>query len=80
MTVGEPRAWLRDPELVRLRREWVRAYHAWMSIADDSSPDGEPLTDALCEAERRYHAAEAAYFERSRALSGECGALPNLAL
>lgn len=70
MTTSEPGDWLHDPELVRLRREWVHAYHAWRRIVGESTSVGEALTDEQRDAERRYCEAEAAYFARSRKLTG----------
>ena len=58
MTSSEPDRWLYDPELVRLRREWVHAYRIWRSV----------VGEATSVAERRYQDAETAYFARSRRL------------
>jgi hypothetical protein len=69
MSRTEPGDWLRDPELVRLRREWVHAYRIWRIVVGEAASVGEPLTDEQREAERRYQDAETAYFARSRWLS-----------
>lgn len=59
--------WLIDPELIRLRSEWIRAFQAWDRVSDQSP-------DVILNAEqrvrlRRYHAAEVAYFARYSALA-----------
>jgi len=69
MTSSELGDWLHDPELVRLRREWIRAYDTWRSIVSGATSVGEALTDEQREAERRYQDAEIAYFARSRRLT-----------
>jgi hypothetical protein len=71
MTSSEPVEWLRDPELVRLRREWVHAYHTWKSLVGETTSISKASTDEQRQAERRYRDAETAYFARSRALSGD---------
>ena len=58
--------WLRDPELVRLRAAWVKAFKEWDRISD-RSPE-VMLTDEQRLRLRRYYDAEAAYFARYRAL------------
>ena len=68
MTSSEPDRWLYDPEVVRLRREWVHAYRIWRSVVGEAASVGEALTDEQCVAERRYQDAETAYFARSRRL------------
>ena len=70
MTSSESADWIRDPELVRLRREWVHAYHSWRRIAGGATSVGAALTDEQREAERRYLDAVTAYFARSRKLTG----------
>jgi hypothetical protein len=71
MTSSEPVDWLRDPGLVRLRREWVHAYHTWKSLDGETTQASEVSTDEQRQAERRYRDAETAYFARSRTLSGD---------
>ncbi|MGH3479277.1 MAG: hypothetical protein ACRDQD_20880 [Nocardioidaceae bacterium] len=71
MTCSEPADWLRDPELVRLRREWVHAYRTWRRLVGETTAIGEVLTDEQREAERRYRDAETAYFTYSRRLTGD---------
>ena len=61
--------WFTDPELERLRREWIAAYRAWVELDLPSSCDAV-LTEEQRETLRRYHDAEAAYFARSRELAG----------
>lgn len=58
--------WLLDPELVRLRSEWVKAFKHWDGVSDQS-PE-VMLTDEQRVRLRRYYRAEAAYFARYRAL------------
>lgn len=58
--------WLLDPELVRLRSEWVKAFQDWEHVSDQS-PE-VMLTDEQRVRLRRYYDAEAAYFARYRAL------------
>lgn len=60
-------SWLLDPELVRLRSEWVKAFRAWDRISRQS-PEAM-LTPEQRITLRRYYDAEAAYFARCRALA-----------
>lgn len=69
MARRDPGDWLRDPELARLRREWIHAYRVWRSVAGEAASVGEALTDEQRQAERRYLDAETAYFARSRGLT-----------
>ena len=60
--------WFTDPELARLRREWITAYREWIQF--DLAPTTDAvLTDDQRRTLRRYHDAEAAYFARSRELA-----------
>ena len=58
--------WLLDPELVRLRSEWIRAFQEWENVADQS-PE-VMLTDEQRVRLRHYFDAEAAYFARYKML------------
>ena len=69
MASDESDEWLRDPELARLRREWIHAYRIWRSVVGEAASVGEALTDEQRVAERRYQEAEIAYFARSRRLT-----------
>jgi hypothetical protein len=68
MASSEPHDWLRDPELARLRREWIHAYRIWRSVVGEAASVGEALTEEQRQAEQRYQDAETAYFARSRRL------------
>lgn len=58
---------LPDPELERLRQEWVDAHHAWTQVAGNAAVAiSSNLTDEHHAALGRYHAAEAAYFSHPR--------------
>ena len=59
--------WLLDPELVRLRSEWVKAFQEWDRVSDQS-PE-VMLNDEQRVRLRRYYHAEAAYFARYKALT-----------
>ena len=61
--------WLLDPELARLRSEWVRAFQAWDRISEQS-PE-VMLNDEQRIRLRRYYDAEAAYFARYKALTDD---------
>jgi hypothetical protein len=61
--------WFTDPELARLRREWIAAYREWVQL-DTSLAADVILTEDQRARLRRYYDAEAAYFARSRALDG----------
>jgi hypothetical protein len=61
--------WLSDPELVRLRHEWIRAFQEWDRLAD--IPSDAILSDEQRTKLRRYHTAETAYFARCRALTAD---------
>ena len=69
MASDESDEWLRDPELARLRREWIHTYRIWRSVGGEAASVGEALTDEQRAAERRYQEAEIAYFARSRRLT-----------
>ena len=58
--------WLRDPELIRLRSEWIKAFQEWDRISEQS-PE-VMLTGEQRVKLRRYYDAEAAYFARYKAL------------
>jgi hypothetical protein len=60
--------WFTDPELARLRRDWIDAYREWVQI-DTFRADDDVLSDDQRRKLRRYHDAEAAYFARSRVLA-----------
>jgi hypothetical protein len=61
--------WLRDPELTRLRSEWIKAFQEWNRISAQS-PE-VMLTDEQRVKLRRYYDAEAAYFARYKAQLGD---------
>ena len=61
--------WLFDPELARLRAEWIKAFQAWDRISAQS-PE-VMLTDEQRVRLRRYYHAEAAYFARYKALTDD---------
>lgn len=54
--------WLADPDLARLRHEWICAFHAWQRVAPKSSRGvrAEDRRTRLA----RYRDAETAYFDR----------------
>ena len=58
--------WLSDPELARLRSEWIKAFQEWHRISNQS-PE-VMLTHKQRVKLRRYYDAEAAYFARYKAL------------
>ena len=63
------RDWLLDPEIARLRSEWIKTFKEW-DRTSDRSPE-VMLTDEQRLKSRRYYDAEAAYFPRYRALMEE---------
>jgi hypothetical protein len=62
---------LLDPDLARLRRDWVAAYRAWAQVADGKALTSTGLNDEQRVALRRCRAAEAAYFAHLRAADRE---------
>jgi hypothetical protein len=60
-----PNDHLPDPELERLRQEWVDAHHAWTQVVGNAAASSD-LTDEQRAALARYHAAETAYFSHHR--------------
>jgi hypothetical protein len=66
-TNDQPNDHLLDRELMRLRQEWVTAYHALMQVAGSAAVDtGTNLTDEQRTALNCYRAAETAYFGHPR--------------
>ena len=61
--------WLLDPELARLRSEWVKAFQEWDRISGQS-PE-VMLNDEQRVRLRRYYDAETAYFARYKALTDD---------
>jgi hypothetical protein len=57
--------------LARLRRRWVAAYRAWTQVANDMALTSTGLTDVQRAAQRRYRAAESAYFTQLHMTTGE---------
>jgi hypothetical protein len=55
-----------DPDVARLRRDWVAAYRAWTEVADGRALTSTAVTDEQRVALRRYRAAEIAYFAHLR--------------
>ena len=64
------RDWIRDPELMRLRHEWVAAYLAWTRLDGQWGSAPAESAEAQRAALHRYHDAERIYFARSRMLTG----------
>jgi len=57
---------LPDPELERLRQEWVDAHGAWTQVVGNAHATGSNLTDEQRAALGRHRAAETAYFSHPR--------------
>ena len=59
--------WLADPELARLRSEWVKAFQEWDRVSCQS-PEVMLNPEQRIKL-RRYYDAEMAYFARYRTLA-----------
>lgn len=55
-----------DPEVARLRAEWVVAFRAWTRVANGKSLTSVGLSPDQQAAVRRYRDAESAYFNYLR--------------
>jgi hypothetical protein len=60
--IDSPGHGFRDHDLQRLRREWVAAYREWTQVAEEKAMTSANLTGQQRAAQRRYRAAETAYF------------------